>query len=114
MLSAPGAVYENICMESNVHVPFERVHHCVERSARIPVAARYFEAVIFTLACVSITTVFVINIHHRGSHHPRPPRLVRMLILDFLARLLCLHGVVQRHTKTRRNSLNKVRHRHAI
>ena len=46
------------------------------------------------LALAAIVSVFIINIHHRGDVYPRPHRVLRLIFLEYLARVVCMHSLV--------------------
>ena len=50
--------------------------------------AAYFGGTILVLSLCTATTVFVLNIHHRGVFKTRVPHWVRVLVLEWLATLL--------------------------
>ena len=51
--------------------------------------------------CTSIT-VIILNLHHRGKFGTKLPRFVRLLVLDWMARIMFLKNTVDRNTQQRK------------
>ena len=46
------------------------------------------------LALTAVVSVFILNVHHRGDVYPRPHRVLRLIFLEYLARVVCMHSLV--------------------
>ena len=71
--------------------------------------AAYFGGTILVLSLCTATTVFVLNIHHRGVFKTRVPHWARKLILEWLATPLRMNTVRSTSQVTEQNvSMEKV------
>ena len=57
----------------------------------------YFAATVFLLSMCIAMTVVILNLHHKGKFKNKIPRLTQIIILNWLARLVCLKGRVDRN-----------------
>lgn len=57
-------------------------------------SAQYFAAVIIILALSTAITVIILNIHCRGAHKIDVPRWMRILVLHWFARIVCMQSFV--------------------
>ena len=70
--------------------------------------AQYFGANIVLLAISTSLTVIVLNVHHRGSLGNPVPPLVRLVVLDWLAKMLGLRKRIRKHNKKQVSDANTV------
>ncbi len=60
------------------------------------------------LALCTAITVVILNFHHRGTFGNQVPDLVRLLVLNWLAKLMFLKKRVDRNMSKRVNNTTKV------
>ena len=72
--------------------------------------AQYFGANIVLLAISTSLTVIVLNVHHRGSLGNPVPPLVRLVVLDWLAKMLGLRKRMRKHNKKQVSDATTVQH----
>ena len=70
--------------------------------------AEYFGATIVLLSISTSLTVLVLNVHHRGSHGKPVSSIVRLVVLDWLAKMLGLGKLAQDKTKGQINTAKTV------
>ncbi|KAK2181243.1 hypothetical protein NP493_405g04046 [Ridgeia piscesae] len=59
-------------------------------SETVPLIAQYFASTIALVSLSCMLTVFVIHVHHKVSGGKEVPRWVRVLVIEWLGRLLCM------------------------
>ncbi len=57
----------------------------------------YFAATVFLLSLCIAMTVVILNLHHKGGFKNKMPRMTQILILNWLAKLVCLKGRIDRN-----------------
>ena len=72
------------------------------------IVAQYFGATIMMLASSTGVTVVLINVHYRGVFGNQVPVVVRTLVLDWLARLMCLKEIVDNNVSDKTIPQKKV------
>ena len=71
----------------------------------IVILGQYFGATIMLLAASTALTVIILNMYHRGAFGNDVPTWLRILVLDWLARFMCLKSRVD-------NNLSEKKHDH--
>ncbi|KAI0224157.1 Neuronal acetylcholine receptor subunit alpha-10 [Lamellibrachia satsuma] len=67
-------------------------------SETVPLIAQYFASTIALVSLSCMLTVFVIHVHHKVSGGKQVPRWARILVIDWLGRMLCMgRGTDQCH-----------------
>lgn len=63
------------------------------------VAARYFASIIILVTCSCLLTILTLHVHHKGAGGLEVPEWVRVLVLDWLGRLLFMHSLRYKEMK---------------
>ena len=59
----------------------------------------FFAGAMVLLSLLTCFTAIVTNIHHRGDHHDRASGLLRTIVLNYMARMVCKKEVAESHRK---------------
>lgn len=72
------------------------------QSEVIPLVSQYFALTILLVSLSTLCTVFVVNLHHKGSHGDQVPYWMKKLVLMWLSRLVCKRKLVNLTVDTRK------------
>lgn len=65
-------------------------------------SGQYFALTILLVSLSTLCTVFVVNLHHKGSHGDQVPYWMKKLVLMWLSRLVCKRKLVNLTVDTRK------------
>ncbi|KAK6188286.1 hypothetical protein SNE40_004494 [Patella caerulea] len=67
-------------------------------SETLPLIGLYFASTMVMVAMSCLMTVLVLNVHFRGVHGMKPPRILKKVIIGGLGKVFCLQTKIQQET----------------